>query len=260
MAETAVVPSLVETASRLLPQLRARAPKIHCITNTVAQPITANVLLAAGVTPSLTTSREEIAAFAGSADGVLVNLGTLDAERRDAIEIALDRIGTRKIRWLLDPVFVERSPLRLDFARKLIARGPSVIRLNHAEFEALAGVAPSPQALRVFARTCHATVALTGETDLVSDGERLATLSHGDPLMTRVTAMGCAGSALVTSAIAAHEDVFTAAAAAVSVFGIAGEIAAAASDGPGSFAVAMIDSIHAMTSDAIFRHARVSDA
>src|SRR5437868_10200383 len=112
--------ALVEHASKLLPRLRARSPKVHCITNTVAQPITANVLLAAGAVPSLTISEEEIGAFARSADGVLVNLGTLDPERRRAIDIALDQVGAQKIPWLLDPVFVDRSALRLEFARTLL--------------------------------------------------------------------------------------------------------------------------------------------
>src|SRR5690242_15749812 len=79
---------LVGAAAELLPRLRAQAPKVHCITNTVAQPITANVLLAAGAIPSLTTYEAEIGAFVRSADAVLANLGTLDPERRRAIEIA----------------------------------------------------------------------------------------------------------------------------------------------------------------------------
>ena len=36
-------------------------PHVHCITNSVAQNFTANVLLAAGATPSMTIAEEEIA-------------------------------------------------------------------------------------------------------------------------------------------------------------------------------------------------------
>src|SRR5437016_14409959 len=109
--------ALVELASRLLALLRTRLPKVHCITNTVAQPITANVLLAAGAIPSLTTSEEEIGAFVRSADAVLVNLGTLDPERHDAIDVAVHHATKTRVPWLLDPVFVDRSELRLDYAR-----------------------------------------------------------------------------------------------------------------------------------------------
>ncbi len=84
MSEVAsdVVPAVIEHAAALLAKIRARAPRVHCITNTVAQAFTANMLLAAGATPSVTTSPEEIAGFVAGADSLLVNLGTLDAERR----------------------------------------------------------------------------------------------------------------------------------------------------------------------------------
>jgi hydroxyethylthiazole kinase len=251
---------LIDHATRLIERLRARSLRVHCITNTVAQPITANALLATGAIPSLTTSEDEIGAFARSANGLLVNLGTLDAERQRAIDIALEVAREAKIPWLLDPVFVERSALRLDYARKLLERGPDALRLNGAEFAALAGETPSPAAVRGFAKSSGTIVALTSEVDLVSDGERLATVRNGHALMSKVTAMGCAGSAFATAALAVEADAFSAVTAALTVFGVAGELAAAVSQGPGTFAFAIIDALHAITPDMIRDHARVADA
>ena len=74
----------------LLTRVRERAPRVHCITNAVAQTFTANVLLAAGAIPSMTLSADEIGAFVARADALLVNLGTFDAERRDATATALE--------------------------------------------------------------------------------------------------------------------------------------------------------------------------
>ena len=51
---------LADIAADLLARLRTRAPRVHCITNSVAQQFTANVLLAAGAVPSMTISPEEI--------------------------------------------------------------------------------------------------------------------------------------------------------------------------------------------------------
>ncbi len=73
-----------QIAAALLERLRARSPRVHCITNAVAQNFTANVLLAAGAVPSMTLSAEEIGAFVAGADALLVNLGTFDRERREA--------------------------------------------------------------------------------------------------------------------------------------------------------------------------------
>src|SRR5674476_326933 len=54
---------LPQFAAALLDRLRARSPRVHCITNAVAQNFTANALLALGAVPSMTLSPEEIAAF-----------------------------------------------------------------------------------------------------------------------------------------------------------------------------------------------------
>src|SRR5580700_1216912 len=104
---------LADIAADVLARVRARAPRVHCITNSVAQQYTANMLLAAGAVPSMTISREEIAAFVAGADALLVNLGTFDAERRAAIDVALGAMGEAAgepaMPWVLDPVFIERS-------------------------------------------------------------------------------------------------------------------------------------------------------
>lgn len=246
-----IVPKVVEHAAGLLPKVRGKIPRVHCITNTVAQAFTANTLLAAGATPSVTTSPEEIGQFVASADNLLVNLGTLDGERRQAIGVALDAAAAKRLPWVLDPVFVDRSAPRLDFARTLVARKPAVIRLNAAELTALAGESASRDCARAFARKSGAVVALTGEVDVVTDGERLVNIHNGDELMGKVTAMGCAGSAFVASALAVEADRWLAAAAAMMVFGIAGEIAAEDASGPGTLAVAILDALHSMTADMI---------
>ena len=252
--------SSVASAAQLLPRLQARAPKVHCITNTVAQPITANVLLAAGAIPSLTMSEAEIGAFVQTADAVLVNLGTLDPERLRAIEIAVHHAAKTRVPWLLDPVFVDRSELRLDYAKELLARKPAAVRLNGAEFKALTGAPPNVEAVRLAANSRGTIMALTGEVDIVSDGERVATIRNGDPLMGKVTAMGCAESALASAALAAAgDDPFAAVVAALTVFGIAGELAATLSKGPGTLALSVIDALHGMTPDMIADHARVAD-
>ena len=123
-------------AADILARLRARAPRVHCITNAVAQNFTANVLLAAGCVPSMTLSPEEIGAFVARA----VRCWSISApSMRSAARRRRSRwegdAGTTP--WVLDPVFVDRAPPRTAFARELW-RGPAAVRLNRAEFSALA--------------------------------------------------------------------------------------------------------------------------
>ena len=63
--------------------------------------------------------------------------------------------------------------------------------------------------------------------------------------------MGCAGSAFVASALAVEQDRWLAAAAAILVFGLAGELAALRSDGPGSLAFNILDTLHGMTPEMV---------
>jgi hydroxyethylthiazole kinase len=250
---------LPQAAAELLGALRTRGPRVHCITNTVAQAYTANMLLAAGAVPSMTLSTEEIGAFIARADALLVNLGTFDAERREATGIAVEDAGKQALPWVLDPVFVDRSPGRAAFARELVARGvPHVVRLNHAEFAALAGESATREAAMAYARATGVVVALSGAADLVTDGTRALTIRNGHPLMARVTAMGCAGSALTAACLAREPDALIASAAALVLLGIAGEVAAERSAGPGSFSTAIVDALYALEAPVLTERAKVS--
>jgi hydroxyethylthiazole kinase len=235
---------LADIAADVLARIRARAPRVHCITNSVAQQYTANMLLAAGAVPSMTISVDEIEAFVAGANALLVNLGTFDRERKSAIEVAVKTAAEKRLPWLLDPVFIDRSPARGQFGRALLAAKPAVVRLNHAEFAALSGNKAEAVAAARFAQANATIVALTGEVDIVSDGRRGIEVANGDPLMSAVTAMGCAGAAFVCAALAVETDPWLATLTALAAFGVAGEVAAQKAAGPGSFAVAMIDALH----------------
>ena len=77
----------------------------------------------------------------------------------------------RGIPWVLDPVFIDRSPPRAAFAKKLVAMKPRALRLNRAEFGALAGGKTDAAALARFAKARRTVVGLTGERDLVCDAD-----------------------------------------------------------------------------------------
>jgi len=250
--------SVGQTASDILARLRHRGPRVHCITNTVAQNFTANVLLAAGCVPSMTLSPEEIGPFVSGAQALLVNLGTFDAERREATTIAVETAVSHKLPWVLDPVLVDRAPARAAFARELIGRRPTVVRLNHTEFAALAGNKPSSSEAVAYARANGIVVGLSGETDLVTDGEQIASITNGHPLMTKITAMGCAGSAVVAACLTVESDAIRAAVAALAIVGIAGELAAEKSSGPGSFATAIIDALYSLDGPMVSARAKVN--
>lgn len=216
-----------------------RHPSVHCITNSVVQNWTANLLLAIGVTPSMTTDLSEISDFVRAADAVLINLGTLDGDRKQAIALALAQCKSGKP-FVLDPVFVDRSPQRLAFARTVLEHKPMIIRCNQAEAEALELIHVRPPAT---------VLALSGARDQVIDHTRRITLSHGHRYGAQITGAGCGLSALMGAVLTVENDATLAAVTAFAAYGIAQEIAAQDAEGPASFAMRLVDGLHHLSAE-----------
>jgi hydroxyethylthiazole kinase len=75
--------------------------------------------------------------------------------------------------------------------------------------------------------------------------------------MGRVTAMGCAGTALVAACLAVETDSWLATAAGLLIFAIAGECAAARARGPGSMAVEILDGLASLERETLLDRAKV---
>lgn len=218
----------------ILARVAERRPRVHCLTNTVAQNVTANMLLAFGAVPSMAGHPEEVAAVAAGAGAILVNLGTISPEGERAIPKLLAAARDGGIPLVLDPVFVELSPLRLKLAGEVLRLPGVVVRGNAVEMAALAGL---------LEQSSGVTRATTGAVDMIDGPSGKLSVAFGHPLMSRVTGLGCASSALAAACLAVEPDPVIAAGAALTAYGIAGEIAAERCHGPGSFAVELIDAV-----------------
>ena len=236
-------------------------PLVHCLTNIVVAQFTANVLLAVGASPAMVENAEESGVFPAVAAAVLVNLGTLSAEREVAMRAAAVSSDKNGRPWVLDPVAVGVLAHRTAFAVDLLELRPAVVRANASEVMSLAGaevagrgvdsLAQSEEALdaaKVLARARHCVVATSGAVDYVTDGTDVVEIPGGSPLLTRVTGTGCALGALVAAMVAVDSDVLFAAAAASAVFKVAGERAARGRPGLGTFAVSLMDVLGSMES------------
>ena len=75
--------------------------------------------------------------------------------------------------------------------------------------------------------------------------------------MTRVTGLGCTASALCGAFAAVTSEGAVAAAMAMAVLGIAGEIATARSEGPGTLQLHRLDALYRLNADDIKRLLKV---
>jgi hydroxyethylthiazole kinase len=241
-------------------EVREQRPLVQCLTNIVVAQFTANALLAVGASPAMVENAKESAEFTAVASAVLINLGTLPAEREVAMRAAATAAHDHGRPWVFDPVAVGVLGPRTVFAGELLDLHPSVVRANASEVMSLAGsefggrgvdsLAQSDEALgsaTVLARARSCVVAVSGLVDYVTDGINVIEVPGGSALLTRITGTGCALGALVAAFVAVDDDVLFAAAAASAVFKAAGECAARNDPGTGTFGVALMDALDALT-------------
>lgn len=105
--------------------------------------------------------------------------------------------------------------------------------------------APAVRLARHMARLApggRAAVAVSGASDLVTDGERLYRLPGGSALMTKITGAGCSLGGVTAVYLAVAEPLVAAMAASL-LYNRAGEAAEARCEGPGSFQTHLLDAL-----------------
>src|SRR5579884_676488 len=219
---------LALVAAQALAEIRARRPLIHQITNFVVMNDTANVTLHIGASPVMAHALEEVREMVTHAGCLVLNIGTLDRPWITAMIAAGEEANRRGVPVVLDPVGAGATRLRSTAVEEILASvRVDVIRGNAAELSAIAGLeaeirgvdavsarAPA-EAARAVARRIGGAAVVSGATDFVADGTRLATIANGHPLMGAITGSGCMATALVGAFRAVVDDPFLAATSAM---------------------------------------------
>jgi hydroxyethylthiazole kinase len=238
--------------------IRAEVPLVLNITNYVVMNTTANALLAVGAAPVMAHAVEEVAEMTQLARALVLNIGTLSAAWVDAMFKAGKAARERGIPIVLDPVGCGATVFRTTTAQRLVEElNPAVIRGNASEIRALVrsgagakGVDSRHSPDEVYddavalSASTGCVVSVSGPVDLVVAGNDVARIANGHPMMTRVTGMGCTASAITGAFVAVNPSPLKAAAHAMAVMGMAGEMAAEHALGPGSFQMHFLDALY----------------
>jgi len=200
--------------------IRTRRPLVHCITNTVVTNFSANGLLAVGASPIMADAIEEIDEIVQISDALLVNIGTLHARTAAAMNAAIDAAARQGIPVVLDPVGAGASKYRLETVRQFLQKNAvTLIRCNAGELAAIAGVdwnakgvdsgsgdADIEPIARDVAVRYNCLVIVTGEADILTDGESVIRVPGGNEKITRITGTGCLLSALCAALLASTSE------------------------------------------------------
>lgn len=250
-----------------LTKLRAQSPLVQNITNYVVMNSTANALLAIGASPAMVHACEEVEEFVAIAHALVINIGTLSPSWIAGMHLAAAQARALGKPWVLDPVGAGATSLRTSTALQLLRLGPAVVRGNASEILALGAAnrtatrgvdstdssAAALDTAKQLAKSAGCVITVSGATDYVTDGERLLQVDNGHAMMTRVTGLGCTASALIGAFLAVQPDPLLAAAQAMAVLGLAGEIAAERSPGPGSLQLHLLDVLYTLDEQALAR-------
>ena len=262
-----------EKAIANLEKIKANKPLVHNITNYVVMNLTANVLLAMGASPVMAHARNEVTEMASIAGSLVLNIGTLSDPWIDAMLDAGKKASELNTPIVLDPVGSGATSLRTSTARRIIQETQvSVIRGNASEILSLAddtsktkgvdathSVDEAAETAKTLSRELKTTLAITGEVDLVTDGEQVLRVSNGHALMPLITGSGCSATSIIGAFLAVDENPVTATATALAFFGVAGQKAGALTEAPGSFQVALLDAQYTVNSQDLEQLCRISE-
>jgi hydroxyethylthiazole kinase len=263
--------NLAESTAQSLALIRERTPLIHNITNFVVMNDTANVLLALGASPVMSHAVREVREMVGYAGALVLNIGTLEDDWIESMLAAGEEANARNIPVVLDPVGAGATTYRTTTTERIrSAVRVAVVRGNAAELATIAGMeakirgvdsvasgAPDAAARLAAARFGGAAV-VSGAVDYVADATRAAEVRNGHPMMGRITGSGCMATALVGAFLAVERDPFLAGVEAMIAFGIAGELAAERSSGPGTFHMNLMDAVADLDEATILARANAS--
>jgi len=242
----------------ILKKIKETKPLIHHITNWVTIYDCANITRAIGALPVMAHAKEEAADMAKIASALVLNIGTLTPELIESMKLAGKAANEKGIPIILDAVGVGATKLRDDKALELLKDLKiDIIKGNSSEIAKLAGeqvTTKGVEATKVeanlidvakkLANEKKATVVITGAEDIVTNGTDVYLIKNGHEMMGSIVGTGCMAASVIGSFAGVEKDYSKAAASALVILGIAGELAARRASGPGTFKEYFYDEIH----------------
>jgi len=264
---------------RAFAAVRQNRPLVQCITNVVTVNDCANIILAAGGSPTMASHILEVEEAVRGVRALVCNMGAI--ERIDSMLLAGRQANALGKPVILDPVGAGGTGLRRDAVRRLLSEVRfSVIRGNASEIRYLAGQQTTGSGVDVsdmdeitednleaaiamaagLADKLGTVIAVSGKIDVISNGRQTCVLRNGCATMARITGSGCMLTSLIGTFCGACGDAFHAACAAMAVMGVSGEIAdekrLCNGTGNAAFRNDLIDAVWNLTEEQLKRRVR----
>lgn len=269
--------------AQMMQNVKEKEPVVQAITNFVTVNDCANIILAAGASPTMAHEVEEVAEVASVVQALVMNMGTMEDVK--AMLVAGKAANAAGVPVVLDPVAVGATTLRRNGGKALLEQVKfAVIRGNTSEIKHLAlgsgatrGVDAAEEdkiteknykrfarMARDLARRTGAVIAISGVIDIVASAERVYALRNGDAMMSRITGSGCMLTALLGAFCGGNPNqILEAAVCAVTLMGVSGEIARQKTDAQGggtlTFRTHLVDQISLLDAKTLAQYAKIEE-
>lgn len=259
--------------SETFEKVKNQKPLVHHITNWVTIYDCANMTRAFGALPVMAHAKEEAADMAAIASSLVLNIGTLTPELVDSMILAGKSANKKGIPVVMDAVGVGATKLRDNESLRLLKEVKiGVIKGNASEIAKLAGMNVTTRGVestkvdadlsavaKNLANKYKCTVAITGKQDIVTDGKKVYLVNNGHAMMGSMVGTGCMAASIIGAFAGVEKDYAKAAAHGLACFGIAGELAASHSKGPGSFHENFYDEVYNLDLKTIDKMAKIEE-
>lgn len=212
---------LTQQTPATLAHLATRKPLCHNMTNLVVTNFAANVALAIGGSPIMSSNGDEAGDLAALKGSLVLNMGTSNADALRNYSKALAAYNAVGAPVLLDPVGGGATAVRRAAVRQMLGNGYfDVMKGNEAEIRTLFNIGKGPfqenaggevkqhgvdssaggaslsdmdkaQLVRDLAARERNVTLMTGETDYISDGRRVFAVKNGHEFLGGITGSGC---------------------------------------------------------------------
>lgn len=220
-------------------RLREKSPLVLNITNIVVSNYVANGLLSLGCSPIMSNAIEEMDELPAICQVLVINIGTLTKDQIEAMIKAGKAANKNNTTVVLDPVGVGATTFRQETVKTLLSEIKfDLIRGNAGEIAYLAQVNWSAKGVdagsgegdlssiaKDVASKYSCIVSISGETDYISDGKKVAKIENGTELFPKITGSGCLLSAVCGAFLTLEGNAFDLTVSACTSYAIAGELA-----------------------------------
>lgn len=196
-----------------------KRPVIHCLTNEITAELLANALLSIQASPIMADAVDEVEDVTRYTNSCLINLGHLSETKRQAMHKTAKLSLKLHHPWVLDLVGIGTTKVRSNFAQKLMAFNPAVVKGNVSELRFFCELGSkargidsnqedsNPENLEILSEALQNLCQLypdtvflaTGPTDLISSRESGWELYNGVAELGMFTGTGDVVGALIAA-------------------------------------------------------------